>query len=301
MDIILNKSRQIYISRINSVQDYIENHMDEELCVDELADIAYFSKYHFQRIYRQITGESLYSYIKRLRLEKAVFLIRSNKNIKVQDVALSVGFSNQASLAKALKERYKISAGAIRDLNDFDAYKHFCEISMNGKADEMKMYYNIPVELTIRKTSPARVLYIRHTGSYKGNADLFMMLFTRLYGYASSKKLISPESKWFTVYHDYGDLTSEERLRLSVCVTVADEIQGSNEFSCMELAGGQYAVGRFLLKSDEYQSAWNYMLSKWLPESGYMPDDRLCYEHYPSQEYDTESKTVEIFIPIIPL
>jgi AraC family transcriptional regulator len=78
MDFISNESRRIYISRINKVQDYIEKHLDEELNVDQLARIASFSSFHFQRIYRQMTGESLYSYIKRLRLEKSVCLIRAS-------------------------------------------------------------------------------------------------------------------------------------------------------------------------------------------------------------------------------
>jgi AraC family transcriptional regulator len=44
-------------------------------------------------------------------------------------------------------------------------------------------------------------------------------------------------------------------------------------------------------------------MSKWLPESGYMPDDRMCFEYYPPQNEAEvkEGKTVEIFIPITPL
>lgn len=300
VDFILNESRQIYISKINMVQDYIENHLEDELHIEHLSSIASFSGFHFQRIYRQITGESLYSYIKRLRLEKSVFLIRNNKRLTIQDIALSVGFSNQASFAKALKERYKVTASTIRNLDSLQMEKLINEISMNGKVCEDKKYYNIPMELTIRNIDAIKVLYIRHTGSYKGNSDLFMKLFTKLYTYASIKNLINRETKWFTAYHDFGNLTTEEKLRLSVCMSIKDEIESSGEFNSMKLAEGQYAVGKFLLKPDEYQGAWDYMFSKWLPESGYIPDDRLCFEYYPPQEnpYETEKRIVEIFIPI---
>lgn len=305
MDFILNESRQIYISKINKVQDYIENHLGDELRIEELAKIASFSEFHFQRIYRQIAGESLYSYIKRLRLEKAVFLIRSNKRLSIQDIALSVGFSNQASFAKALKERYNTSASYIRNLANLEMDKLNNNISMNGKVWIEKKYYNIPIELTIRSIEPTKVLYIRHTGSYKGDHDLFKKLFTRLYTYASRKNLLNAETKWFTVYHDFGNLTMEERLRLSVCISLSDEIEDAGEFGTRDLAGGQYAVGKFWLKSDEYQGAWDYLSTKWLPESGYMPDDRLCFEYYPPQECptttDQEERIVEIFIPITPL
>ncbi len=102
------------------------------------------------------------------------------------------------------------------------------------------------------------------------------------------------------------ELTEEEKLRFSVCLSVNKALKSQGEFGRMEIAGGRYAVGRFLLGTEEYQGAWNYMMTKWLPESGYMPDDRLCFEHYPPQESheDQEENTrrmVEIFIPIAPL
>lgn len=303
MDLILNESRQIYISKINMVQDYIESHLDDELSIRQLARVASFSEYHFQRIFRQITGESLYSFIKRLRLEKAVFLLRKNNQLTIQDIAISVGFSNQASFAKALKEKYRFSASVIRKIDDLEIDKLINENSMNGKVLKGKMHYNIPIELKIKETDPIKVLYIRHTGAYKGNSDLFMKLFTKLHSFASRRGLVSSGTKWYTVYHDYGDLTEDERLRLSVCMSIEDDFNSQGEFGCMELSGGKYCVGRFLLETKEYQNAWDYMVLKWLPESGYMPDDRLCFEYYPPQEYENESmrRIVEIFIPITPL
>jgi AraC family transcriptional regulator len=308
MDFISNESRRIYISRINKVQDYIEKHLDEELNVDQLARIASFSSFHFQRIYRQMTGESLYSYIKRLRLEKSVFLIRASGKRALQDIALSVGFSSQASFAKALKAYYGISASRIRALNDTEFMeigrnRFRNNISRNGKVYDEKISYTTPMELSIRSIKSTKVLYLRHTGPYKGNADLFHKLFTKLYSCADSLKLISNESKWFVVYHDFSDLTAEEQTRLSVCLSVTDDTEGFVEFGSMVLEGGKYAVGTFLLNKDEYQQAWNYMMAKWLPESGYMPDDRMCFEYYPPyrNREGKEGNMVEIFIPITPL
>lgn len=308
MGFIFNESRQIYISKINKVQDYIEKHLEEELSVVQLAKIAAFSSFHFQRIYRQITGESLYSYIKRLRLEKAVFLLLTNNKRSIQDIALSLGFSNQASFAKAFKGKFGISASQFRCLEESrriqiinDINKK--DISTNGKVYDEKISYTRPVELSVKSMESTKVVYIRHTSPYKGDSNLFQELFSKLYAYISSKNYLKNNSKWFVVYHDFGELTIEEQLRLSVCMSTREEVKTDGEFGRMILEGGKYAVGRFLLKPNEYQLAWNYMLSKWLPESGYLPDDRMCFEHYPPQEYyeSKEEKIVEIFIPITPL
>lgn len=303
MDTYSNGSRQLYIEKINAVQDYIEKHLDEEINIQQLSRVAYFSEYHFQRIFKQFTSESLYSFIKRLRLEKAVFLLRSNRKLTVQDIALSVGFSNQASFAKALKEKYRINASQIKKMTDLEITQMINKNRTNGKVLMSDIHYNKPIELTIQSVEPVKVLYLRYTGSYKGNSDLFSKLFTKLYRFADKNKMISKETKWFVVYHDYSELTAEEKLRLSVCMSVKNDVTGQGEFGCMELAGGKYAVGRFLLGTDEYQSAWNYMILEWLPDSGYLPDDRFCFEFYPPQENEEDQarRSVEIFIPIAPL
>ncbi len=303
MESLEYESRQIYIEKISIVQDYIEKHLDEEINVRQLSKIASFSEYHFQRIFKQFTSESLYSFIKRLRLEKAVFLLRSNSKLTIQDIALSVGFSNQASFAKALKEKYKLKASQIRKMKDLEINQMINENRTNGKVLLNDSYYYKPIEVNIQMMEPQKVLYTRYTGAYKGNSDLFSKLFTKLNCFANRNGLINQETKWFVIYHDYSDLTMEEKLRLSVCISIKNDGINHGEFCCMELSGGKYAVGKFLLGESEYQGAWNYMISKWLPDSGYLPDDRFCFEYYPPQEEqdDDSKRVVEIFLPITPL
>lgn len=298
----MNSTNNIYIQKINIVQDYIEKHLDEEITIDKLSKIACFSQYHFQRVFRQFTSESLYSYIKRIRLEKSVFLLKSNRNAKIVDIALSAGFNNQASFAKALKEKYGITASQIRKMDIADINCVVENNSMNGKEFTKNICYNEPMEISIKNIAPQNVIYTRYTGAYKGNAELFNKLFAKLYQYANKIALVNEDTSWFVVYHEYSDLTQEEKLRLSVCMSIKKDFDNHHEFGTMEIAGGNYAVGKFLIGSNEYQNAWNYMLLKWLPESKYQPDDRLSFEYYAPQIKEDEMGRVivEIFIPIIP-
>ncbi len=162
MEDCIKRTREIYINRINAVQDYIENHLDEEINIHKLSQIASFSEYHFQRIFKQITSESLYSFIKRCRLEKAFFLLRSNTKLSIQDIALSVGFSNQASFAKALKEKYRLTASQIKKMSDSEIEKMINENRTNGKVSTNYSYYNAPIELTTQVIEPIKVLYKIH-------------------------------------------------------------------------------------------------------------------------------------------
>ena len=94
----------------------------------------------------------------------------------------------------------------------------------NGKVFTNNSYYNNPIKLTIQIVEPLKVLYTRYTGAYKGNSDLFSKLFTKLYCFANKNKLISRDTKWFVLYHDHSDLTAEEKLRVSVCMSIKNDM-----------------------------------------------------------------------------
>ncbi|MES9981658.1 MAG: AraC family transcriptional regulator, partial [Candidatus Thiodiazotropha sp. 6PLUC5] len=69
-----------YRQRVIRVIEYIHNHLDEDLTVTVLADVAFMSPYHFHRIYRKLARETLNATIRRLRLQRAaVELITSTK------------------------------------------------------------------------------------------------------------------------------------------------------------------------------------------------------------------------------
>jgi len=57
------QSRNEYVRRIHTVQDYIESNIDSSLSIEELADVAGFSKFHFHRIFKGIVDEPLSRYV----------------------------------------------------------------------------------------------------------------------------------------------------------------------------------------------------------------------------------------------
>jgi AraC family transcriptional regulator len=85
-----------YVMRINKVQDYIDANLSSELSLQQLSEVANFSPYHFHRIFTSIVKEPLFKYIQRLRLEKAVFLLITNRKKSIAEIALDCGFSSQA-------------------------------------------------------------------------------------------------------------------------------------------------------------------------------------------------------------
>lgn len=62
-----------YLGRVNRAIDHVTRYLAEPLLLDDVARIACFSPYHFHRIFRALVGETLHAFVKRLRLERAVY------------------------------------------------------------------------------------------------------------------------------------------------------------------------------------------------------------------------------------
>jgi len=79
------------IQAVSRMQRYILRHLDEEITLDALADAAGYSKYHALRMFKELTGHTVFETIRALRLTKAAKTLQSSDE-KVSDVALDNGF-----------------------------------------------------------------------------------------------------------------------------------------------------------------------------------------------------------------
>ena len=75
-----------YTARLNRVINYIDEHLDEPLSLQELAQVAAFSPFHFHRIFKALTGETLGAFVWRLRLERAANLLLWQPTTRVTDL-----------------------------------------------------------------------------------------------------------------------------------------------------------------------------------------------------------------------
>jgi len=72
--------------------------------------VAAFSPFHFHRVFFTLTGETLFAYIQRQRLEKAAAVLAAGGETSVLEVALDHGFSSAATFARAFRARFGMSA-----------------------------------------------------------------------------------------------------------------------------------------------------------------------------------------------
>jgi AraC-like DNA-binding protein len=94
------------------VRDAIEQRYSESLTLAELADIARVSTYHLVRAFRAEVGLTPHAYLVDVRVRRARDLLRADR--PPAEVALRVGFADQAHLTRAFKARLGVTPGAYR-------------------------------------------------------------------------------------------------------------------------------------------------------------------------------------------
>lgn len=319
-------SRAEYLSRVHRVMDHIEQHIGEPLALETLAGVANFSPYHFHRVFTACTGEPLYQFILRLRLERAANKVTQQPGLSLTEIALDCGFGSSAAFSRAFRSAFGMSAsewrrktsknretvrkvhqdpGTTPPYTGFSAPATTTDEGMQGRHDMPTP--SMPVKeanaVRVETISPMTVAYVRHVGPYAGNEKLFGRLFGQLCQWAGPRGLLGPAARLLTVYHDNPDITAPDKLRISACVVVPPDTKPDGAIGVMIIDGGAYAVASFELDPSEYGAAWNWLMGVWFPSSGYQPDDRPCFEVYLNapEQHPLKKHIVEIWESVRPL
>ncbi|MBU1118466.1 GyrI-like domain-containing protein [Patescibacteria group bacterium] len=310
--------KQEYISRINLAINYIEQNITSELNLGNIAAASGFSAFHFHRIFKALVGETLNTFIKRVRAEKASMMLVYNPKYSITRIAYIYGYSSSQTFSRAFKECFNMSPSEFREkaqgkskiCNDKSKNRNDASFDLRYDHNEGRHIITINrgkkinMKVEVKDLPDMDVAYVRHIGPYKGDSKLFEGLINKLTSFAGPRNLFGPDTKFMSLYHDDPKVTEDAKLRLDVCMTVPKDTEVDGEIGKQTLAGGKYAVARFELKDpSEYEAAWNSLYRDWFPESGYQPDIRPPFEMYQNnpKEHPEGLHIVDICIPVKPL
>lgn len=291
-------NKALYQERINNVLDYIENNLDSNFVLDDLSTISNFSKFHFTRIFKSMTGESPFELIQRIRLERAAsMLIRSNESIG--SIAFKCGFNNLSVFSKYFKILFGQSATNYRKENsniDKVIYEEQADICTQTRSVKWQSH-NFNCESTkVVQLQEMSFVYLRHIGPYAGDAELFEKLFSKLNNWATHEGL--PKSRVSAiVYHDDAYVADKTKLRTSICISAPKSIDSYGEIGKLTIPKGKYVAAEFHIEPNEFQQAWDWLMGEWFPKSVYQPGDRPCFELF---EHEPQGKKfrVKLCVPL---
>ncbi|WP_249930878.1 helix-turn-helix transcriptional regulator, partial [Paenibacillus polymyxa] len=99
---------------VKQVQELIAQDKGQELSVKTIADQVYLHPVYLSKIYKAETGEGLGDYIIRMRMERALYLLKySNK--KIYEITTELGYQNPQYFSKMFKKHYGMTPHEFRD------------------------------------------------------------------------------------------------------------------------------------------------------------------------------------------
>ena len=271
-------NRLEYDKRVNRVIDHIRQHLADDLSLAALARVAAFSPFHFHRVFRASTGETVFGFIQRLRIERAAGALRDHPHQSVLEVALDHGFGSAASFARAFRTRFGMSATAWRAGGWRCRRKEGKQLRKPGKARRRAPRQTAPMSVRVIELPGQHVAFMRYVGPY--GAHGIPELWTRLRRWSAAHDLGPGPHVKLGVAHDDPTITAPERCRYDACVVVPRDFRPDRLVDVTDVPGGAYAVAEFVGTAHEIEGVWDRVFSGWLPGSGYEPDDRPCYELY---------------------
>jgi AraC family transcriptional regulator len=299
-------TREIYRERILDALQHVEENLDRDLTIGEIASAAHFSTYHFCRVFSGVTGETPAALVRRLRLERAACRMLAGSEPLVV-IAMRAGYDSNSSFTRAFIAAFGETPSQFRSVRKSPpslpapSGYHYCP--------EKGIRTFIPVargdtlmDGRIVDLEPMRVLCVRHIGPYNEIGEAF----GRLGGLVARIGLDVSRSQWLAIYNDDPDTVPSTELRSDACVTLGEGARPdcAGEASILTIQGGMYATTRHTGSYSGLGSAWNDFMAGWIPRNGYRPRFAPCFEIYvkgsedgcPESEYLTD-----IYEPVEPL
>lgn len=290
-----------YQARVNRVIDYIAENLHDELPLAQLAKVACFSEFHFHRIFRSLVGETVGEFITRLRLEKAVFLMKHNKSFSLTRIAAECGFDSASGFSRGFKKKYGVSP------RGFD-FARFHENSKIGQAlpFQSKYYLNdaqpwegSTFEVKVKDLPELHLAYVRIFGGYL-HPDAFVRAYELLMNWARAGGVLTPQSRLIGMSQDDPEITPLEKCRYDFCFTVPHGVKPEGEIGFTTVPRLRYAV--LHCEGDAYKvdEAWNYLFKVWLPSSRFEPVHHPALEIYLERPEDLiwERFNIECCVPV---
>jgi AraC family transcriptional regulator len=327
------RRNQHYHDRVNRVLDYIGEHLDGDLSLTRLSVIGCFSPFHFHRIFQGVTGETLNSHVRRVRLERAATLLKASPLKRITDAAIETGFAGTAEFSRAFKSHFGKTASSWDRRSPLEKSK-IC------KAPETLAFHTVEelqrwkaaaknARVRIERFNAFRYVYLRIYAPYGGTRllDSYQTLIRWLaerrtgigdvvvIGMSLDDPSITPAEN---CRYDLGIafpkdpdgilgeiIRSRERRRSAahvVPVPAQSECDRSG-LSIREFNSQDVVALRCVGDLDHVGRAWQYLYRIWLPTGAYEPADLPAMEMFVKlpEEIGWETFDLETCIPVVRL
>ena len=270
--------------RLLRVLDHIHDNAGGDLSLDALSEVAAMSRFHWHRVFRAMTGETLAQAVRRIRMQRASYLLVMTDQ-SLAEIAASVGMENLASFNRCFAEHFLMSPAAFR------------------KRGELRPFVRNPLPrrdlmhpVIIRSEAPIRLAALPHKGAYHEISRAFQ----KLSAVMTSRDLFRHSGRMIAVFYDDPQSVPEANLRSHAGFEIRGEPDLSAPLEEVTLPGGRQAVLTYKGPYAGLPAAYDELFGLWLPKSGEEPADAPAFEVYLNTPTDTapEDLLTELHLPL---
>lgn len=274
---------------INSAISYIFDHIEEDITVDDVANHCAYSKYHLTRMFKEETGEALYQFIKRVKLERSAFSLKTNKNVSVTEIGENYGYS-ASNFSTAFKKQLDKSPADFRKEAEDIAEKSV--LAQGISIDEMEA---LEGNVSIDFLDSFLVVYERRIGNYHNLMHEWCEFQKKYEG------LVSPDSLIVECTIDDPSITDENHCMYEMAFSIDPyntDIVNNPKILTHWYEGGKYAIYHFKGYPKFLYMVYQEVFGRWLSKTGNRLDNRPIIDIYRLVREDMYME-IDICFPIV--
>lgn len=282
--------RNAYARRIERVVAHICAHLEEELSLDRLSEVAGFSKFHFHRQFAASTGFTAAQFVRLTRLKRAAYQLAFDRSRTILQVALDAGFGGPEAFARAFKELHEQTPSEFRKSPLWAAW-----LSRRPLPSPTSEHIMIPSIVEFPET---RVAVLEHRGPH----ETLMASVTRFIAWrrGSGDSPVATH-RTFGIPYDDPTTTEPERFRFDICGELTGPLS-PNDAGVIEkvIPAGRCVLARHVGSTDTLERSVRPLYAEWLPESGERLRDFPVFFHYVSRlpAVPEHEQVTDIYLPI---
>lgn len=263
----------LHWARIGRARRFIRDHAAEPLTLELIAAEAATSPYHFARIFRALTGETVFTHVSRVRLRQAAELLLERPGLTVTRVAIAVGYETAPSFNKIFKRMLGVTP------TDFRARSAAARATLLRRLDDPDTTpaegLDLATEPDVQDLPSRRFLCVRRRGLCPEEAPAAWAEFHRV-----ADRLRVPGALHIGAAHDDSGPIRERMHRYEAGLAVPDATPVPPGLTAETLSGGRHACFRYRGSYAHTGRAFDTLVRGWLVASGATLRPAPCLEIY---------------------
>ncbi len=276
----------------NDMMNYINEYIDTDINIDQLALKFNISKFHFHRIFKEQIGTNIYETIKSIRLQKASNLLITNKYSTITQIANMCGYSSQTSFLRAFKDRFDQTPKVWRN----GGYKEYSNKILSSSQTASISQANFShLEPKIVKTEEKTVYYIRQKG-YNRKA---MQTWQKMMAWIYTNEI--EEYEQIGIYHDNPIITPLEDCYYVACVAPEKKKKFNHTtLPSFNIHAGICATFEVEGKYGDILKLIQWVYHHWLPNSGFETTTIPSYTIFQKNHFLNDDKLFKCtyYVPV---